>query len=271
MTERGTNTWLLGRDTLAVIDPGPDSEAHLEALCRAIAGRPIAAIIVTHSQLDHSPLSAPLARRCGAPVLAFGDSRAGRRPVMERLARAGGIGGGEGIDPAFAPDRRVADGARITSPDWEIDVLHTPGHMGNHICLREGDRIFTGDHVMGWASSLVSPPDGDLTAFMASCARLRGLPARRYYPGHGAPVEDPAARLDWLIAHRQGRSAQILDALADGPADAAHLTARIYADIPVAMHPAAERNVLAHLIDLMEQSRVACDGQLTPSTPFHRV
>lgn len=271
MTEAGTNTWLLGRETLAVIDPGPDSAAHLQALTHALAGRPVAAIFVTHSHLDHSPLAAPLSWRTGAPVLAFGDSRAGRRPVMERLARAGAIGGGEGIDPDFRPDRRLADAERISAPDWEIEVIHTPGHMDNHICLRAGDRIFTGDHVMGWASSLVSPPDGDLTAFMASCARLRGIPARRYYPGHGAPVEDPAARLDWLIAHRRSRSAQILAALAEGPADAAALTARLYADVPAALHPAAERNVLAHLIDLMEQSRIACDGELTLSSPFRRV
>lgn len=257
MTFRGTNTYILGEGEVAVIDPGPNRPEHLRAILDALApGERVGRILVTHSHSDHAPLARPLAEATGAPVLAFGDSAAGRAPDMARLAARGLTGGGEGVDAGFAPDMVLADGDRIEGAGWTLDVLHTPGHMGNHVCLCWGDAVFTGDHVMGWASSMVSPPDGDLTAFMASCRRLQGRADRVYYPGHGAPVTNPARRLDWLIAHRETRTAQILAALAEAADDIPGLTRRIYHDVDPALLPAAERNVFAHLIDLTRKGAV---------------
>ncbi len=271
MTYRGTNTYLLGERALAVIDPGPAIPAHLEAILAALEpGQSISHIVVTHAHLDHSPLARDLSARTGAPVFAFGGAQAGRSPVMRELAAGGLAGGGEGVDTDFAPDRTVADGDILRGDGWALEVIHTPGHMGNHIALAWQDACFTADLVMGWASSLVSPPDGDLTDFMASCRRLRGREWRVFHPGHGAPVDAPAARLDWLISHRLGREAAILDALAPGPAAARDLAERIYADTPAALLPAAERNVFAHLVDLTARNLATPLGALSANARFRR-
>ena len=274
MTYWGTNSYLLGSDAgLCVIDPGPDEPAHLAALLAAIGPAPVSHIVVTHSHKDHSPLARPLAAATGAPVVAFGDATAGRSAIMAKLVEGGLTGGGEGIDYAFAPDIVVADADRITGADWQLDVIHTPGHLGNHICLRWEDQMFTGDHVMGWASSLVSPPDGDLTQFMASCARLQKEKVRIYHPGHGEPVEDPAGRLDWLINHRIGREDQILDVLGSAPGalTVSDLTKAIYHDAPPGLQQAAARNVLAHLIDLIGRNRIKADLPLSATSRFSPV
>ncbi|QUJ77732.1 MBL fold metallo-hydrolase [Sulfitobacter albidus] len=269
MTYRGTNTYLLGTRDLAVIDPGPDAPDHLEAILGALTPEQrISHIIVTHSHLDHAPLARPLAARCGAPVLAFGGAQAGRSEIMEQLAQAGDIGGGEGIDLAFHPDTQLTDGAKITGDGWELEVLHTPGHLGNHIALAWGDACFTADHVMGWASSLVSPPDGDLTDFMASCARLQARDWAVFYPGHGAPVTDPDARLDWLVTHRRTREAEILRTLESGAATAGQIARAVYRDTPPALLGAASRNVLAHLIDLHSRRIVHPRGALHAEAEF---
>ena len=202
LTGPGTNSYLIGRGELAVVDPGPDEPRHLEALTAAAGGERVALILVTHAHLDHSALAPALAARTGAPVAAFGDARAGRSPAMAALA--GGVGGGEGVDAGFAPDRRLADGEAVEVGGARIEALHTPGHMGNHLAFAVGYVVLTGDLVMGWASTLVSPPDGDVAAFMASCERLRGRAPRLLLPGHGDAVADPAARIDWLLAHRRG-------------------------------------------------------------------
>lgn len=269
MTYRGTNTYILGETALAVIDPGPHSDAHLAAILGAVGPEQhISHIIVTHTHLDHSPLAKPLSLHTGAPIWAFGDAQAGRSEVMQQLAVAGTVGGGEGVDTDFTPDKVVIDGQSITGDGWQLDVIHTPGHIGNHISLGWNDACFTADHVMGWASSLVSPPDGDLTDFMLSCARLQARDWRIFYPGHGGTIGDPAARLEWLIAHRRTREADILDALKQGPAAAPALAAAIYTETPPALLGAATRNVLAHLIDLHGRGRVEADGPLHESTAF---
>lgn len=271
MTYRGTNTYLVGTRDLAVIDPGPASEAHLEAILAALEpGQRISHIVVTHSHSDHSPLARPLADRTGARIHAFGGPEAGRSAVMTQIAASGLAGGGEGIDLSFAPDEELPDGTLLEGDGWALEVIHTPGHLGNHIALALGDVCFTADHVMGWATSLVSPPDGDLTDFMASCRRLRARDWSVFHPGHGAPVADPAARLDWLIEHRLGREAQILAALADAPATMAEITRRVYTDVNPALIPAAERNVLAHLVDLAGQNRVTADRPLGVEARFTR-
>ena len=269
MTYRGTNTYVVGQTGLAVIDPGPLSEAHLDAILAAVEpGQRITHVIVTHAHVDHSPLAAELSQQTGAPVMGFGPATAGRSTVMTQLLDQGLDSGGEGIDTDFMPDIEVADGETITGEGWSLEVLHTPGHLGNHIALALEDTCFTADHVMGWASSLVSPPDGDLTDFMASCRRLRARPWRVFYPGHGAPIEDPSGRLDWLINHRKAREAAILNALEAGPATPGELARQIYTETPPALLMAAERNVLAHLIDLMGKSRVAPENGLTATTAF---
>lgn len=269
MTYRGTNTYIVGTRDLAVIDPGPLDLHHLEAILDACA-RPqkVTKIIVTHSHLDHSPLARPLSERTGAPIYAFGDARAGRSDAMQALARSGMTGGGEGIDHSFVPDQIVMHDQRLSGSDWHLDVIHTPGHLGNHICLGLEGLCFTADHVMGWSSSLVSPPDGDLTDFMASCARLRARDWRRFLPGHGGTIDTPHDRLDWLITHRKGREAAILKALRSKPATAKQLTHAVYTDTPTALLPVAERNVLAHLIDLMGQSKVQALGILSAEVFF---
>ncbi|WP_170600400.1 MBL fold metallo-hydrolase [Ruegeria arenilitoris] len=272
MTYLGTNTYLLGTSDLAVIDPGPLSDSHIQAILDALQpGQKISHIVVTHSHLDHSPLAAPLSERTGAPIYAFGGPQAGRSAVMSQLAEQGLAGGGEGIDTEFRPDIELADGDRIEGDGWGLEVIHTPGHLGNHIALAWGDVCFTADHVMGWASSLVSPPDGDLTDFMNACHRLRARDWSIFHAGHGAPITDPSGRLDWLIRHRLEREAQILDALAERPGTARDLAQRIYVETPPALLPAAERNVFAHLVDLTGKDRVAPRGALSVQTSFHRI
>ncbi len=268
MTYRGTNTYVLGHGPFAVIDPGPLSETHLEVL-RALG--PISHIFVTHAHLDHSPLAGPLSKATGAPIYAFGPASAGRSQVMQELAESGLAGGGEGIDTAFQPNKILADGDTVIGDNWSLTAMHTPGHIGNHLSFQWNDACFTGDHVMGWASSLVSPPDGDLTDFMASCERLAAHKWRVFYPGHGAPVDAPAQRLDWLITHRKGREASILQALDLGPATASEIAAHVYTDTPAALLPAAARNVLAHLIDLAGRRETVFEPPLAVNAVFRKV
>ncbi|WP_298806266.1 MBL fold metallo-hydrolase [uncultured Lentibacter sp.] len=269
MTYRGTNTYLLGQGDIAVIDPGPDNSAHLDAILGGLkTGETITHIFVTHSHIDHSPLAAALSKATGAPVLAYGDSRAGQSQIMQRLAQDGLAGGGEGVDPDFAPDILLQDGETVEGASWALTALHTPGHFGNHLAFAWGTALFSGDLVMGWASSLVSPPDGDLSDFMASCARLAAGNWRVFHAGHGAPVTNPAERLAWLISHRQSREAQILAALKRHPASAKSLTAEIYRDTPAALLPAAERNVFAHLVDLVQKSQITAAPTLCPTAEF---
>jgi glyoxylase-like metal-dependent hydrolase (beta-lactamase superfamily II) len=256
MTHWGTNTYIVGIGPLVVVDPGPEDPAHFAALRAAIGAARVEAVIVTHPHRDHSPLAPRLARACGAPVLGFGPPEAGRRPVMADLAARGGLGGGEGVDAEFRPDARIGEGDRIAAGGTVLEVLHTPGHFSGHLSFALGDAVLTGDHVMGWASTLVSPPDGDLASFRATSARLRARADRVFHPGHGAPVTDPAARLDWLVAHRAGREAAILQALARGPSTVEEIAALVYTDLAASMLVAAHRNVLAHLIDLAEKGIV---------------
>ena len=268
LTGTGTNTWLVGASALAVIDPGPDVPAHLAAILDAVGpGQAISHILVTHAHRDHSALAPRLAEATGAPILAFGTATEGRSPLMVRLAETLPTHG-EGLDFAFTPDLRLADTDIVAGPDWSLTALHTPGHLGGHLCLALGEMLFSGDHVMGWATTIVSPPDGDMGAYMVSLGRLTRQSWRRFLPGHGDPVEGPADRLQELIAHRQQRERQILAALSDGPARIPALTARIYTDIPKHLLPAAERNVLAHLIDLATRNLVSANPGLHPDAEF---
>lgn len=269
LTHRGTNTWILGQGRVAVIDPGPTGADHLKAILAALdRGETVSHILVTHAHADHSPLARDLSAATGAPVLGFGPALAGRSAVMMQLAQDGLAGGGEGLDDSFAPDVRLADGDVIAGDGWQVTAIHTPGHFAGHLSFAWGDRLFSGDLVMGWATSLVSPPDGDMGDYMASLARLAGMRWTRFYPGHGDPVADPAARLADLAAHRRMRETTILAALSDGPLTLGPLTERVYADTPPALHPAAARNAFAHLIHLATRGRVAAIPALSPNAVF---
>ncbi len=268
MTERGTNTYLVGEDALAVIDPGPDDAGHRARLIEATRGRPVAAVIVTHAHLDHSAGARALADAVRAPLLAFGPPDAGRSDVMQRLVAEGLAGGGEGVDTDFRPDRAIGDGDSLELCGERLEVLWTPGHFAGHICIAHRGALFTGDHVMDWASSIVSPPDGDLSQFMASCEALLQRRDRRFFPGHGAPVDDPRGRLEWLLAHRREREREILRHLAHGAATVEALSRSIYVDIPPPLHFAARRNVFAHLIDLQARSVVIAVPRLDLAATF---
>jgi glyoxylase-like metal-dependent hydrolase (beta-lactamase superfamily II) len=271
MTCRGTNTYLLGTTDLAVIDPGPDDPAHLAAILDAVEpGQRIGHILVTHPHRDHSALAARLASVAGAPVLAFGTATDGRSPAMTALAASTRIGGGEGLDTGFAPHRRLRDGDTVAGDGWRIEALWTPGHMSSHLCLAWRDVLFSGDLVMGWSTTLISPPDGDLTQFLTSVTRLAGRKDRRFLPGHGPAVDTPQDRCRDLIAHRQSRTDQVRAALTDRPQTLSALTAQVYAGLDPALHPAASRNLFAHLVALAADGELVALPALAPDAGFAR-
>ncbi len=272
MTGDGTNTYIVGRKDLCIIDPGPDDEAHCATLLHFLRqGRQLRKILVTHSHLDHSPLARKLADHTGAEILAFGDSLAGRSARMNALAQTGDAGGGEGVDVAFRPDQTLRDGDTVQIEGDMIRAIWTPGHFGNHLCFEWRGAVFSGDHVMGWSSTFVSPPDGDIGAYMRSLDRLTKESPRRLYPGHGAPIDAPLQRIAELRAHRLAREEAIFVRLAHGARTLPQLVAEIYTDTPTALHPAAGRNVFAHLINLHERGQVKCHPTLAPEAIFARV
>jgi len=271
MTFQGTNTYIVGNGEVAVIDPGPDLPDHLNAVLSALApGEKISHIFVTHSHLDHSPLAAALSEKTGAATFAFGAAHEGRSPGMQALADQGLVAGGEGVDLAFRPHIRLQDGQTVSHADWQIEAIHTPGHMANHLCFAWAGHLFSGDHVMGWASSLVSPPDGDMAQYMASLDKVMRREWGMFFPGHGMEITAPAQRLRDLHTHRRNREAAILRDLGQAPATVADITNRLYHDTPAALRPAAERNVLAHLLDLHSRNAVSAHPVPGPHALFQK-
>ncbi len=280
LTGPGTNTYLVGEGQVTVIDPGPDLDSHLSAILATLSpSERIGHILVTHAHLDHSALTRRLVAATGAQVLAYGPASSGRSATMTALA-AQGLTSSEGADPDFAPTRRLGDGSRLSLGAVQIEALHLPGHMGCHMGFALGDVLFSGDHVMEWSTSLVSPPDGDMSDYMTSLRRLAARNWSSMLPGHGPAVSDPAARLGFLLDHRLAREAAILAALRDhGPATPATIAARVYTDLAPDLLPAATRNVLAHLIDLTARDRAKPNLHPGPSpdpnslatTIFHAV
>ena len=269
MTFWGTNTYILGTNELAIIDPGPAVQSHFDAIMSSLnKNQSITHILITHSHIDHSPLAKQLSERTSAPILAFGESSAGKSAIMTNLKN---LDGGEGIDYDFKPDVTLSDNQILKNKDWCIKSLHTPGHMGNHLCFSwEGESIlFSGDLVMGWATSMVSPPDGDLTDFMNSIKSLQlRSPDKLFFPGHGAPIENPSLRLQELYEHRKKREGEILSALEKGLATISEITDSVYADLDKRLITAAKRNVLAHLIDLTSRKICTASKEITTNSRF---
>ena len=245
MTDTGTQTHIVGHGAVAVIDPGPDDADHLDAILAATAGERIAAIVCTHTHRDHSPLAAPLAARTGAPVI-------GCRVVP-----------GDAFDQSYAPDRVLGEGDTVAGDDWTLAAIETPGHTSNHLCfaLPEADALFSGDHVMGWSTSVVVPPDGDMGDYMRSLDKLLGLPFATYYPAHGEPVTNPRRLVRGMMGHRRQREGQILRGLAAGPATIPDLVAAMYVALDPKLVRAAGMSVEAHLIDLARRGLVSQDGE----------
>ncbi len=257
MTFRGTNTYLLGTTDIAVIDPGPEDHQHLTKILKSLEiGQQITHILLTHSHMDHSHLAKNLSEVTGAKIYARGPTGVGQSVVMLDLLASGYTEGGEGSDKDFRPDVCLNEGEIINLANEQLEVIYTPGHFGNHISFAWSGNLFSGDHVMDWATSMVSPPDGDLADFMASCWKLQTRDWRVFYPGHGAPVQDPHARLSWLLSHRLQREAQILDQLRIAPMSPKELAKAIYTDTDPSLLSAAARNVFAHLIDLCNRGIV---------------
>ena len=269
MTFRGTNTYLLGNNEIAVIDPGPAIQSHFDAIMGSLnKNQVITHIFITHSHIDHSPLAKQLSETTLAPILAFGDSSKGKSVVMSNLSD---LNGGEGIDYNFKPDVFLTNNQIIKSKEWSIKSLHTPGHMGNHMCFswEEEKILFSGDLVMGWATSMVSPPDGDLTDFMNSIKKLQHRTQDKlFFPGHGAPVNNPAQRLKELYTHRKKREEEIILALREGLQTVPDITELVYAGLDKRLINAAKRNVLAHLIDLTSREVCSADTMITVKTRF---
>lgn len=257
-TFHGTNSYIVGaKGTLAVIDPGPEDDAHLKALLAAIGGRPVSHILVSHTHRDHSPLARRLSELTGAPVAAEGPHRAAR-PL--RTGETNPLDAS--ADTAFVPDIRLADGALVEGEDWALRALHTPGHAANHLAFAlEGTGVtFSGDHVMAWSTTIVAPPDGAMADYMASLDKMITRNDRLLLPGHGGPVTRPQHFLRGLKAHRKMRERAILARLAAGDRTIPEIVAAIYRDTDPRLHGAAGLSVLGHLEDLVARGRAVSEG-----------
>ena len=247
-TSTGTQTHIVGHGDVAVIDPGPDIAEHVAAILAATAGERIVAIVCTHTHRDHTPAAAPLAAATGAPVV-------GCAPIPARE----GSGLEAGFDETYTPDRIMAEGDTVSGPGWTLEAIATPGHTSNHLCfaLPQARALFSGDHVMGWSTSVVVPPDGDMSAYLASLEKLLGRDEERYFPAHGDPVTKPQRLVRGMIGHRRQRENQILKLLGDAPRSIPEMVAAMYVGLDPRLTKAAGASVLAHLVDLRSRGRIA--------------
>jgi glyoxylase-like metal-dependent hydrolase (beta-lactamase superfamily II) len=242
-TGPGTNTWLLddGSGRVTVIDPGPVDRAHMEAIQGRLAGRSPMAVLVTHTHPDHAPLANPLARELGVPALGYAPG------------------------PEFDPDLVVGDGENLELGAVRLEVIHTPGHAGDHLCFRVGDVLFTGDHIMGGSSVMVE----DMGTYLASLERLRGIGLTRLHPGHGEEMDEPDRVIDWYIAHRRQRHEEIYRAISLGASTIPEIVETVYADVDRSLHPLAARSVQAHLELLRDEARIALAPTGATVVPLH--
>jgi glyoxylase-like metal-dependent hydrolase (beta-lactamase superfamily II) len=253
-TYLGTGTYIIGKGEVAVIDPGPDMADHLDALMAALEGETVTHILVTHHHTDHSPLARPLHEKTGAKIYGCAvGAKAGDSAVITEA----------GHDLDFSPDIDICGGGAVfEGPGWTLEAIATPGHTSNHICfaLKEENALFSGDHIMGWSTTVVSPPDGDMTAYMNSLDKVKALDFDILWPTHGPPVRDVAPFIDAYIAHRRAREAQVLKALADGHGRIKDMIPTLYAEVDKRLWPAAARSVLGHMIDLVRRGIVVTDA-----------
>ena len=259
-TFTGTGTYIVGHDEVAVIDPGPPDHRHLEALLEAVKGERVSHVLVTHTHTDHSPLARPFAEATGAPILA---ARPPALPSLETVAE-------EGDDASFRPDVVLTGGEVVSGPGWTLEAMATPGHASNHMAfaLREENALFPGDHVMGWSTTVVTPPDGDMDAYLASLDAVAAQDFATLWPTHGPPVTEVAPFLAAYKAHRLAREAQILARLEAGDRTIGEMVPVLYAAVDRRLWPAASLSVLAHLIRLVRLGRVTSDGPVEMGSSF---
>jgi glyoxylase-like metal-dependent hydrolase (beta-lactamase superfamily II) len=251
-TYTGTQSYLIGEREVAVIDPGPDLPEHIEALEKAIGKRPLVAIICTHTHRDHSPAAKPLADATGAPII--GCAALALETVGPRADAS--------FDGDYSPDLVLKDADSVTVDGRQIVAVATPGHTSNHLCFAYEGALITGDHVMGWSTTVVVPPDGDMAEYMRSLDKLRGRDDRIYYPAHGAPVTNPQQYVRSLIGHRMQRERQILRLVSEQPRAIPDIVANAYPGLDPRLVPAAGGSVLAHLVDLERRGLVESEGEL---------
>ena len=251
-TFTGTGTFVVGHGTVAIVDPGPADPEHIAALLGALAGETVSHIVITHTHMDHSPAAPAVQAATGAIIV-------GCAPLV---LSDDGPRADAGFDPSYAPDRVLGDGDSVSGPSWTLTAVATPGHTSNHLCyaLAEEKALFTGDHVMGWSTTVVAPPDGDMADYMASLKKLLDRDDAIYHPTHGEPVTDPQRFVRGLITHRRQRETQILKLLGAGPQSIPAMVAVMYRQVDARLHPAAGRSVLAHLIDLRSRGVVVANG-----------
>ena len=240
-TGPGTNTWVLddGHGEVVIIDPGPVDTSHAKAVMKAVGTRKVVSVLVTHTHLDHAPLANPLARDLDVPAVGYAPG------------------------PLFEPDERLLDGATLPVGQLNLKVVHTPGHADDHLCFRARDVLFTGDHILGGSSVMVE----SMGPYLKSLEKLRNTGLERLHPGHGPDMEEPDAVIDWYIAHRRQRHEQVLAAVVGGYSTAPEIVQAVYTDVDPSLYPLAEQSVLAHLILLNEEGRIALEGNNAVAPP----
>ena len=259
-TFHGTGTYIIGHGDVAVIDPGPLDTKHISALENAVVGETVSHILITHTHRDHSPAAAELKTITGAPTYGYGPHGGDRgAPKVE-----------EGGDYDFVPDQIIKDGEVITGVGWTFEVIHTPGHTSNHLCfaLREEKAIFSGDHVMGWSTSVISPPDGNMADYLSSLRRLLARDEEIYWPTHGPPITSPKVHVEAFLAHRAAREEAIIECIRNGRTKIATMVEVMYADVDPRLHSAAGRSVFAHLLHMTDKGRIQTDKVPSPDGEF---
>lgn len=262
-TFTGTGTYILGVGEVAVIDPGPLDQDHLQAILNSVRGEKITHILITHTHQDHSPLAKNLQQHCDAQTYAFGPHGASLND---------GVVVEEGGDQNFEPDVLIRHNDVIEAKTWSVECVHTPGHTSNHMCfqLRLGKLLFTGDHVMGWSTSVISPPDGNMGDYMRSLGLLLSRDDVAYWPTHGTLIADPKAHVQAFIRHRRAREQQILAQMDRGVRRIDAMVPSMYASVSRNLWPAAARSVFAAMLYLWEQDQVKCDGEPSLSSEYYR-
>lgn len=262
-TLHGTGTYIIGRGKVAIIDPGPDLSEHVTALLQAVQNETVTDILITHTHIDHSPATRAVKAATGAKTWGFGPHGASGDGTQVE----------EGADRAFTPDNRIGDGDIVSEDGWTLEAIHTPGHTSNHLCLalKEENIMFSGDHVMGWSTSVISPPDGDMGDYLQSLRKLLTREELRYWPTHGPAIENPRPFVKAFINHREERESQIQACLADGLIKIPNIVERLYTNVDSRLHRAAGRSVLAHLIHMVHTSRAKCETQPDINALYHPV